>query len=213
MARRSIRFAVRVLVVAVVIVMIPVAAYAISAAFTSSTTTPAVSGTNSSTSGGAKGVLGSASANSSTTRFGVLGTAAGSGGIGVWGGGSQYGVFSNGPLGVAAGKPLTCQGCVHAVDLASGQSADSISVSCPSGEVATGGGGLGTVEFVGSVDYNVVIARSEAVLTNGVPTGWVIAAINNGASIANVSARVICTSAQIQVNEQIGQGALLNPAP
>ena len=35
-----------------------------------------------------------------------------SNGVGVSGKGKHYGVFSNGPLGVANGKKLTCDGCV-----------------------------------------------------------------------------------------------------
>lgn len=214
MARRWLRHAASVGVVVLLLVMIPAVAFAISAAFTSSSaTTPAVSGTNSSTSAGAKGVVGTASGTSSNARYGVVGSAGGTGGIGVWGGGSKYGVFSNGPLGVAAGQSLSCSGCVHAVNLASGASNDSISVSCPPGEVATGGGGVATVEGFGSIDYSVVIARSEAVLTNGEPTGWVIAAINNGTLAADVSARVVCTNAFANAVEEIGGPALLAPAP
>ena len=40
-----------------------------------------------------------------------------SAGIGVQGTGKQYGVLSNGPLGIAAGKPLLCSGCVLGGDL------------------------------------------------------------------------------------------------
>jgi len=40
-----------------------------------------------------------------------------SAGIGVQGTGKQYGVWSNGPLGVAAGKPLLCSGCVLGADV------------------------------------------------------------------------------------------------
>jgi hypothetical protein len=38
-------------------------------------------------------------------------------GIGVKGTGKQYGVFSNGPLGVATGNALACAGCVTSADL------------------------------------------------------------------------------------------------
>ncbi len=99
------------------IVLVPVAALAAVGAFSSGTATPAVTGTNSSSTAGAKGVYGLVSANSSNQRSGVFGNAAGSGGVGVWGQGSKYGVFSNGPLGVASGKALVCSGCVSKADL------------------------------------------------------------------------------------------------
>jgi hypothetical protein len=100
-------------------VMIPTAAMAAIGTFTSTTVTPAVTGTNSATVANAKGVQGSASATSAgVTRYGVTGNAGGTFGIGVQGTGTKYGVFSNGPLGVAAGKSLTCTGCVTATDLA-----------------------------------------------------------------------------------------------
>jgi hypothetical protein len=71
------------------VVAYPFAAGAASAAFTSaSNAIPAVKGTNS-----------------------------GSAGTGVQGTGKKYGVYSNGPLGVAAGKPLSCAHCVSAGDL------------------------------------------------------------------------------------------------
>jgi hypothetical protein len=69
---------------------IPTAALAASGAFTNnSATVPAVQGTNSNTEG-----------------------------IGVRGTGKKYGVFSNGHLGVAAGKKLKCKGCVTSGDVA-----------------------------------------------------------------------------------------------
>ena len=72
------------------VVAYPFAAGAASAIFTSkSNTVPAVKATNSGTAG-----------------------------IGVQGTGKKYGVLSNGPLGVAAGKPLSCTGCVGANALA-----------------------------------------------------------------------------------------------
>ena len=42
---------------------------------------------------------------------GVLGVNTGSRRMGVVGKGKRYGVYSNGPLGVAAGKPLSCVAC------------------------------------------------------------------------------------------------------
>jgi hypothetical protein len=68
--------------------------------FTSTTTTPAVTGTNSSTAAGAKGVFGSQTGGGANTRYGVVGNANGTAGIGVQGTGAKFGVFSNGPLGV-----------------------------------------------------------------------------------------------------------------
>jgi hypothetical protein len=41
-------------------------------------------------------------------------------GVGVQGTGKKYGVFSNGPLGVAAGKSLNCAACVRGGALANG---------------------------------------------------------------------------------------------
>jgi threonine dehydrogenase-like Zn-dependent dehydrogenase len=70
---------------------IPTAALAAGAAFTNnSATVPAVQATNSNTKG-----------------------------VGVQGTGKKYGVFSNGPLGIAAGKSLSCSGCVGSSALAS----------------------------------------------------------------------------------------------
>ncbi len=100
-------------------VMIPTAAMAAIGAFTSTTVTPAVTGTNSATVANAKGVQGTASATSAgVTRYGVAGNASGTFGIGVQGTGTKYGVFSNGPLGVAAGKSLSCTACITGGDLA-----------------------------------------------------------------------------------------------
>jgi hypothetical protein len=102
-------------------VAIPTAAMAVIGTFTSTTMTPAVTGTNSATVAGAKGVQGTASATSNgIARYGVAGSASGSSGIGVLGTGPHYGVFSNGPLGVAAGKPLSCTGCVTGANVAAG---------------------------------------------------------------------------------------------
>lgn len=100
-------------------VAIPTAAMAAVGTFTSTTVTPAVRATNSARVANAKGVRGSASATSAgVNRYGVTGNAGGTFGVGVQGTGTKYGVFSNGPLGVAAGKPLRCTGCVTANALA-----------------------------------------------------------------------------------------------
>ena len=50
--------------------------------------------------------------NNSATVAAVTATNANAKGIGVQGTGKKFGVYSNGPLGVAAGKSLTCTGCV-----------------------------------------------------------------------------------------------------
>ncbi len=104
-------------------ILIPTSAMAAVGAFTSTAATPAVSATNSATVANAKGVQGSATATNTNTRYGVTGNAGGVNGIGVQGTGTKYGVFSNGPLGVAAGKPLSCTGCVHAAALGTGRRA------------------------------------------------------------------------------------------
>jgi hypothetical protein len=51
---------------------------------------------------------------------GLHGVNTGSNGIGVAGRGKRYGVYSNGPLGVASGKSLSCTACVTPKDLARG---------------------------------------------------------------------------------------------
>ena len=94
-------------------VAIPTATFAAVGSFTSATATPAVRGTN--TSNGvpnAKGVEGLATGTNSSFRYGVAGKASGTNGIGVQGTGNRYGVFSDGPLGVAGGNTLHCTGCV-----------------------------------------------------------------------------------------------------
>jgi len=105
------------------IALIPTAALAATGTFTSNTTTPAVAGVNTSSLAGAAGVLGHATDNGANARYGVQGVAAGSGGIGVFGLGPKYGVFSAGTLGVASGKYLSCvaaTGCVGPTALTTG---------------------------------------------------------------------------------------------
>ena len=99
-----------------VIVLSPAIVWAATGSFTSSTSTPAVQGTNSNS--GGKGVAGFATSSSSTQHIAVYGRGDGSGGVGAWGTGAKYGVYSNGPLGIATGKSLVCTGCVGASDLA-----------------------------------------------------------------------------------------------
>jgi hypothetical protein len=109
-----------IIVVVVVAVAIPLAAGAVVGSFTSTTATPAVTATNSASVANATGVQGTASATTPIfTRFGVSGTASGTGGIGVFGTGRKWGVYSNGPLGVAAGKSLVCTACVGPAALTS----------------------------------------------------------------------------------------------
>jgi hypothetical protein len=105
--------------IALAMVLIPTAAFAAVGTFTSTTATPAVTATNSSTVANAKGVQGNATGTNTNARWGVTGLAGGANGIGVQGTGTKYGVFSNGPLGVAAGKPLSCTGCVSPTNLSS----------------------------------------------------------------------------------------------
>ena len=58
--------------------------------------------------------------NNSATVPAVQATNSNATGVGVQGTGNKYGVFSNGPLGVAAGKPLSCSGCIGSGALATG---------------------------------------------------------------------------------------------
>jgi hypothetical protein len=58
--------------------------------------------------------------NNSATTPAVKGTNANANGIGAQGSGKKYGVYSDGPLGVAAGKSLKCTGCVGPSAIASG---------------------------------------------------------------------------------------------
>lgn len=101
----------------VAVVMVPTAALAAIGTFDSSTGAPAVMGTNSSTSVGTKAVEGKQTGGGHNTRYGVLGTANGPGGVGVIGTGTRDGVYSNGPLTVRAGSTLRCSGCVSLSDL------------------------------------------------------------------------------------------------
>jgi hypothetical protein len=93
-------------------VVVPTAALAASGAFTSTTVAPAAQAVNVSGEKNAIGLLGRVAATGNVARTGVVGSATGSNGIGVKGTGEKYAVYSDGPLGVAAGKPLHCAGCV-----------------------------------------------------------------------------------------------------
>jgi hypothetical protein len=84
------------------IVLAPAAVLAATGTFSSGTPAAAVSGVNTSNAPGASA---------------VVGRATGAHGTGVSGAGRAYGVFSNGPLGIAPGQPLTCTGCISYRDL------------------------------------------------------------------------------------------------
>jgi hypothetical protein len=103
--------------VVALVVMIPTAALAAAGAFSSTTAAPAVTAANTSTATNAVGVFGRAMGAGNVPRTGVVGGGTGTKGVGVQGNGASYGVFSNGPLGVAAGKKLVCGGCVTGPDL------------------------------------------------------------------------------------------------
>jgi len=138
------------LAVTVAMVLIPTAAYAAIGAFSSGTGTPAVMGTNSSKAVGTKAVEGKQTGGGSNTRYGVVGTANGAGGVGVIGTGTRDGVYSNGPLGVRPGNKLDCAGCVSVNDL----SAEAHAIQpLPSGQSESGtfgaGGGNGTGGYIG----------------------------------------------------------------
>jgi hypothetical protein len=96
-------------------VLAPTAVWAAVGTFSSTTSTAAVSASNSYATG--RGLNAVASSTSSSSHYGVVGSAAGTGGFGVYGSGPRFGVFSNGTLGVASGKTLSCTGCVRAPDV------------------------------------------------------------------------------------------------
>jgi hypothetical protein len=100
------------------IVIIPTAALAAVGTFTSATAAPAVTAFNSSPSPNAVGALGRAGGVGNAQRFGVVGAASGTAGIGVRGTGTHFGVLSTGPLGVTGTNPLRCTKCVTAGDIA-----------------------------------------------------------------------------------------------
>ena len=107
----------KVILIAIAIVAVPTAAFAAIGSFTSASGTPAVTGVNSSALTGVSGVRGVASHVGANNHYGVSGAASGTGGIGVRGDGANFGVYSGGNLGVAAGKTLKCAGCVTNGDL------------------------------------------------------------------------------------------------
>jgi hypothetical protein len=102
----------KVILLAIAIVAVPTAAFAAIGSFTSATGAPAVTGVNSSALTNVSGVHGVASHVGANSHYGVTGAASGTGGIGVRGDGANFGVYSGGNLGVAAGKTLKCTACV-----------------------------------------------------------------------------------------------------
>ncbi len=60
---------------------------------------------------------GGAFSNNSATVPAVTATNSNAHGVGVQGTGKKFGVYSNGPLGVAAGKALSCAGCITSSDI------------------------------------------------------------------------------------------------
>jgi len=134
------------------LVAIPTVAFATGGSFTSTVNTvPGVTGTNSSAQAAAAGVLGNATGTGNNARFGVYGKALGTAGIGVQGGGAKFGVFSNGPLGVAAGKTLSCAACVTTGDYAAG--------SIHAGALGTGAVGSGNI-VPGSITSSLLAPQS-----------------------------------------------------
>jgi hypothetical protein len=115
---------------AVIVLAIPTAASAVTSVFSSSTAAPAVIGVNHSNAPGA---------------LAIRGVATGAHGTGLVGIGKKYGVYSAGALGVAAGKPLTCMGCVSPSDLSTLPSGHS-----ESGLYAAAGATDGGVDYVGT---------------------------------------------------------------
>jgi hypothetical protein len=147
-----------------IVVVVPTAALAASGAFTSATTAPAVKGTNTSPTAGAIGVYGKASGTGNAARIGVVGAASGAGGVGVQGNGSHYGVFSNGRLGVAAGKSLSCSGCVGPGALSPLAKGTMFAVVNVNGTLRRGTPGTSSAQFAGGFtgDYVVKFPRSVA---------------------------------------------------
>lgn len=163
---------------------LPTAALASSGAFTSKTTKPTLTATNSAKAGGAVAMYATETGIGSKVRFGVRGAANGKGGVGVEGAGKKYGVFSNGPFAVTGdatingnaqilkGKSLTCTGCVGTADLssaakavqrlASGESESGVFNVADSYPVATPQSLQATLTFTrpvsGGLTYDVILA-------------------------------------------------------
>jgi hypothetical protein len=121
------------------IVLVPAAVLAATGTFTSTSFTPAVRGANSSTLPGATAIAGDATGPGTATHYGITGFGSGAKGIGIAGTGKQYGVLSNGPLGVSAGNQLVCTGCVNEKDLGTLPAGQSESGLYAAGGDASGG--------------------------------------------------------------------------
>jgi hypothetical protein len=160
-----------VVVVAIVVVLIPTAAMAAIGTFTSTTTTPAVTGTNSSTAAGAKGIFGQQTGGGANTRYGAVGNANGTAGIGVQGTGAKFGVFSNGPLGVTFGQPLSCSGCVGS---------GAIALNARSLSNAYGGSGSVVLTNSGESQVASFLVPAGNYLINWSAQFWANASVANG---------------------------------
>jgi len=148
--KRMAKRASKTLALTAAIALIPTAAYAAIGAFSSGNTKPALTATNSSKVGGTKAIEGKQTGGGSSTRYGVLGTANGAGGVGVIGSGTQDGVYSNGPLGVRAGSTLQCTGCVSIPDLSpAAQALQPLSSGQSESGAFGSGGGNSTGGYIG----------------------------------------------------------------
>ena len=83
-------------------------------------------------------------------------------GIGVAGHGKRYGVFSNGPLGVAAGKQLTCGACVSSADLVSGSVGPSQLAAGSVGSSALAAGSVGPTALSAAAKATQPLASGES---------------------------------------------------
>jgi hypothetical protein len=82
-----------------------------------------------------------------------------------------------------AGLHVVSQTATVASNIAAGQT-----VSCPAGDVATGGGG-----HVGSAGiWPAAITRSEPHVTGGKPDGWVVVVANTTPASQEFTAYAIC---------------------
>jgi hypothetical protein len=144
------------------VVIIPTAAMAASGLFTSTTAAPAVVATNSSPLANSVGAYGRSNGAGNAARTGVLGYSTGSNGVGVQGNGAKYGVFSNGPLGVAAGKSLNCNGCVGPGAQSPLAKGTMFAVVNLDGTLRRGTPGTHSAQFAGGFtgDYTVTFPRS-----------------------------------------------------
>jgi len=192
-----------------IVVIVPTAALAATGAFTSTTSGPAVIGTNSSHSVGAKGVQGVASYTGSGTRYGVHGSALGTSGIGVGGAGAGFGVYSYGNLGVRNGSQLKCNACVPKSAIGAGifknyqvvtaaenhvgefAFSGGKTATCPSGKNVLGGG-ASVAQLNGGVSggYNVLQSQPSG------DTGWhaIFDVSNSGGQTFTITVYAICAT-------------------